>query len=140
MHSSGDAIVSALTAGGYDVPGPPSRVIRIDPVLGTQTLIAEITDGQFRDFALTDTYALIAISSRGYPAGSDTVSKLDLATGMLTPVISGLQRALDVDFASDQSLFILDQLLSLPCCPPWVPVVYSAPQDGSTLRIDSGLG
>jgi hypothetical protein len=140
MHSSGDAIVSGLTAGGNDVVGPPSRVIRIDPVSGSQTLIAETAVGQFRDFALTDTDAYIAISSRGYAAGTDTVSKLDLATGQVTPVISGLQRALDVDFAPDHSLLILDQLLSLPCCPPWVPVVYSASQDGSMQRIVSQGG
>jgi hypothetical protein len=140
MHSSGDVIVSALTAGGFDVPGPPSRVIRVDPVSGLQTLIAESTDGQFRDFALTDTHAFIAISSRGYPAGADTISRLDLATGQLTPIMSGLQRVLDVDFAADQSLLILDQLLSLPCCPPWVPVVYSVAQDGGTVRTVSQGG
>ena len=136
MHPNGDAIVSALTAGGNDVPGPPSRVIRIDPSSGAQTLIAEITDGQFRDFALADTYAFIAISSRGYPTSADRVSKLDLVTGQLTPIMSGFERVLDVDFAPDHSLFILDQLLThVGCCPPWVPVVYSAPQDGSTRRI-----
>jgi hypothetical protein len=131
----GSIFVSGLVSGGYDVPGPPSRVIRIDALSGAQSLVAEITDGHFRDFALTSTDAIIAISSRGYPSGQDTVARLDLATGQLTPILTGLQRVLDVDFAADGSLVVLDQLLSLPCCPPWVPVVYRASEEGGSPSI-----
>jgi hypothetical protein len=133
----GTIIVSGLTAGGYDSPGTPSRVIRINPVSGAQSLIAETTDEQFRDFALTDpgTDAFIAISSRGYPSGQDMVSKLNLATGQLIPIVAGLQRVLDVDISPDGSLVILDQVLSLPCCPPWVPVVYRTTQASGPLTV-----
>jgi hypothetical protein len=124
VHEDGTIIVAGLTAGGNDVPGPPSRVIMVDPASGMQSLVAEITDGQFRDFALTTTDAFIAIGSRGYPAGADMVARLDLSTGTIVPVVTGLQRALDVDFTpGGGNLIILDQVLSLPCCPPWVPRV-----------------
>ena len=87
------------------------------------------------DFALTPTDAFVAISSYGYPSGQDMVAKIDLATGELTPFLTGLQRVLDVDFAADGSLIILDQILSLPCCPPWVPVVYRTTRAGGSRTI-----
>ena len=135
VAADGQIIVSGLTSVGNDVPGPPSRVIRIDPASGAQSLVAEITDGQFRDFALTATEAIIAIASRGQPSGMDSVAKLDLATGHLTPIVTGLQRVLDVDFAPDGSLVLLDQVLSLPCCPPWIPTVYRAARGGGSPSI-----
>ena len=63
------------------------------------------------------------------------MSKLNLATGQLTPLVTGLQAVLDVDFALDGSVVVLDQILSLPCCPPWVPAVYRTTQAGGSRTI-----
>jgi hypothetical protein len=129
VDADGTIIVSGLAAGG----NAPSRVIRVDPVSGAQSLIAESMGRNFYDFALPG--AFIAMSWRGYPSGQDMVSKLNLATGQLTPIVAGLQSVLDVDIAPDGDLVVLDGILSLPCCPPWVPVIYRTTQDGGPLTI-----
>jgi DNA-binding beta-propeller fold protein YncE len=129
LDSTGAPIVSALTLGGNDVPGPPSRVIRVDPETGAQTLIAQITDGQFHDFAIQGNTALIAIGSRGYPSSMDQIASLDLSTGTLMTVVSGLQRAHDVDIDSQGRMVILDGCQFLSAC-AGSPVVYRSNEAG----------
>ena len=129
LDSLGDLIVASITAGGNDVVGPPSRVIRVDPTTGAQTLIAELSDGQFRDFAVSGETAFIAIGSRGYPSSSDYIAELDLSSGAITPIFSGLQRVLDVDIDGQGRLVVLDQCLTLSPC-AGSPVVYRSNEGG----------
>ena len=58
IDTNGDLIIAALrNPSNSDLP---SRLIRIDPVTGEQSLIAETTDRQFRDFAILEDTAYIA--------------------------------------------------------------------------------
>jgi len=138
LGNNGEAIVSSLTAEGLDAPGLPTRVILIDPSTGAQSLVFESLDLQLRDFVVFGNEIVIVTNSRGYPfpSGSDGVSRLDLRTGLLTPIYSGLERALDVDELSDGRLSVLDQILTLEDIRS--PVVYR--ERGNKLQALSSYG
>jgi parallel beta-helix repeat protein len=109
VGQNGQIFVSALTGGGWDVIGLPSRVIRIDPSTGAQSLVLESTTEMFRDFAIEGSIAFIAISARGGPSSSDRIAVLNLSTGALTSVVNGLERVVDVEIEASGNLLILDQ-------------------------------
>jgi hypothetical protein len=137
VRADGQIFVSALTPGGLDLPGLPSRVIQIDPSTGAQSLIVERGDLEFRDFVFLGDELVIGTSSHGSPSGSDTVSRLDIATGVLTPIYTGLQRVLDIDQLTDGRLVVLDQILTLDDIRS--PVVYKALKNHLTPLSTYGL-
>jgi hypothetical protein len=124
VRQDGQIFVSSLPLEGLDVPGLPTRVIQIDPTTGAQSLVLESLDLDFRDFLILGNELIIGTEPRGGPFGLDTVSRLDIQTGLLTPIYSGLQRVLDVDQLTDGRLVVLDQILTLDDIRS--PVVYKA--------------
>lgn len=126
IDASGNAIVSGLTLGG--VSDGASRLVLVDAATGAQRLIAEITNGNFYDFALSNAHAFTAISTRGGPSSSSLVADVNLDSGSITPLFAGLNAVLDVDIDEQGRFVVLDQCRALSPC-AGSPVVYRS--DGS---------
>jgi hypothetical protein len=124
VRQDGQIFVSSLTPDGLDIPGLPARVIQVDPSTGAQSLVLESLDVLLRDFVILGDELIIGTNSRANPFGSDTVSRLEIQTGILTPIYTGLTGLNDVDQLTDGRLVVLDQILTLDDIRS--PVVYKA--------------
>jgi hypothetical protein len=101
------------------------------------TPIASLSEGRFYGFALSGNGAFIAVSAPGNPSTSDYVGRLNLGSGQLTPVFTGLQRVVDVAIDSLGRKLVLDQCQSLPCAEN-PPVVYRENSAGSLEPLSAG--